>query len=475
MMSPDRQEPMEYRTVVQKTGLLICRGPRETGPAARARDELVARVRLDRFWRSTCEAILRGLSGEFAATVADAIDADAGPPRLTSAQLAHKQAQIAEIEATITELEGLVEQASSRTRDLLERDIRQNRTQADRLVLEITRGTARSAIPEPVTEVEVADLFRVLAQGATEHTRLLAPGSEVFRDAAADVIVGPILRKVEDLTVHFEVGVRLPTADGKTVFTDLFPMTVENISKLKGDRLELMANECFRRAIPTSLLAAGIPLEVAACRHDKLTAAVSRILRPLVGSKAASMIAASEAPEVLAVIARHFDLAEPTLRVEEDLERRVLDTYVNGSPPGPKAWLQATDDADISRLVVEVHSAGSAAAVDIKPWQRRYLHRRGESFVSSRCECGSGDLAYIAAPEPDGLVCLRCRRDQSGLIIPDSWNAAVRNRDYWEKLGYCLDVPTPPGLRERMLVTDPLHLRDGTVTIKEGRQRSRTG
>lgn len=174
---------------------------------------------------------------------------------------------------------------------------------------------------------------------------------------------------------------------------------------------------------------------------------LSRILKPSIGSKAASVVGGCEAPEVLVTVGRYLGLLSVERHLHPDLEQRILDTYVHGTPPGPKSWIQASDQSDIAELVVEIHSERSVPAQQTPPWQERYLHEENGRFVAPICECGSADLAYIAAPEPDGLVCMACREDRSGLAFPESWNAALIHASYWANLGYSTDparIPVKP-------------------------------
>ena len=101
-----------------------------------------------------------------------------------------------------------------------------------------------------------------------------------------------------------------------------------------------------------------------------------------------------------------------------------------------------------------------SSALPYRRWEERGWLRRGrDRYVAKKCRCGSADLALIPTPEPDGLVCLECRSDRSGLVIPSSWNVAVADREYWEAAGYDVSVPRTPGLPKRQIATDVLPLR----------------
>lgn len=446
-----------YRTSLQKDDVLIKLGPKESGPRAREQDEVVARVRHRRLIEATAEALMSGLDQPLAARIARVANG-APSTRLSPSDLRQKTEELERLERMIDESHQVLSSCSEDWAQTIRETVRQHEKEAAMLRQDLARHETSVVEPEPFTEIDVTRLITRLADLVASIRG--DSGRSIQDEALNDILVGPTLTAIEDLTVHFEVSLRVPDIDGNELMLGPLPFTVESTRSLKsGKRVDAMVDLVLSNAWPTSVVSAGIPLVCAAYRRDKIATAVSRRLRSHLTSKACSVLGGCEVPEVIAVVSRRLKLGSPSVEVDSTLEARIVDVYFNHQLSGPKAWRQASDDDSLSQLVLRVHQDGQIPIQQVLPWQSRYLEARGDYFVKPSCACGSQDLGYIAAPEPDGLVCLACRRDRSGVVIPEAWNVALTNAEYWKRLGHSVQVPPVPGIPERKLVTEPLRLR----------------
>lgn len=449
----------QYRTKLHKGDLRVLRGPSDPGPDARKQDRLVATTRHRRFIQAMAEGILTEMDKDVAATVVESLNGElVSVQRLTRVQERHMKQRLTELEADLAELEAAIaETGSPAVRKPLESECRKKRKDAVLLKGELDANTRAERQPEPRQEVEVADLLKGLA-GVLEK-----PNTS---DALTKILHDLRLVRIGTLTLTFQTSVLIPGSSGGPLIS-LGPVTfkVENTARQPaGDRTDAMAKLCLETAWPVSTVAAGIPLVCSAFAGHRVASALSRRLKALVGSKSASVLGGCQVPEVLAVVSRHLELGKPEVDVAPALKKRIIKTYIKDNPPGPKAWLQENPDSQVVELIRTIHQTGRVSVDETSGthsrWERRgYLQRNGSNYVQQKCKCGSADLALIPTPEPDGLVCLSCRRDRSGLEIPTSWNTAIADGSYWEGVGYDLSVPALPGLPVRQIVTQPLTLR----------------
>jgi hypothetical protein len=57
-------------------------------------------------------------------------------------------------------------------------------------------------------------------------------------------------------------------------------------------------------------------------------------------------------------------------------------------------------------------------ASELRRESRRWNTLRKRGYELSRCECGSLDVVLMSIPEPNGVVCATCRKDESGIVWP---------------------------------------------------------
>lgn len=422
----------------------------------RADRKPIASCRHDRFCLAIGEAILRHLETGVAARLVDAINSrPTTRRRMTLTERAKVEERIRELVASEQELNQFIAEANALTRSGLESMLKNTRKQLASLRAELATDAQPERTVEPYTEVDVTNLFRSLA-----HLMEAGTVSDDFRQLTTVRVV-----RIEPLRVIFEAHVRLPLEAYTCVELGPIPFSAERTTRLPaGKRATAMAELCFDRAWPTGVVAPGVPFVCPGYTREKIATEISRILRRRIGPKAAGMVAWSQVPEVVGVISRHLGLGKPGVEIPEDLEERIVATYIHAEPRGPKAWPQFSDDHELLPVFRQVREEGEAPATGVSSrsyWCREgWLQRRGSRFLRQTCQwCGSVDLAIVAVPEVHGLMCLGCRRDGSGLAFPLSWNAGTLDQEYWRAHNYELLVPDPDGLPEYVFEVLPITLR----------------
>lgn len=67
---------------------------------------------------------------------------------------------------------------------------------------------------------------------------------------------------------------------------------------------------------------------------------------------------------------------------------------------------------------------------------------RKRGYLLRACNCGSASRAPMRIPEPDGPVCLGCRRDLAGIHWPaHPYDAHIAHPDLWRSAGWRFDEP----------------------------------
>lgn len=434
--------------------LRISLGPAETGPKARAQDKLVASLRHQRLLQGLAEGIAASLTTGFRAQLIESVNhLEAPRPYLSPQQREEEEAKVEELrkeadEAAIT----MATVNSESLRSLIEAE-RNKILRKQNRIIQTLAATTQIMPPEPYQEVEVTGLLDLLAS--------ITNGEEpnkALKKIALDL--RPV--RIGILTVWFEASLMLPTANDQQVQVLNIRFSAENLHRVTPrERLEALVDLCLKNAWPAQTVESGIPLVAASRKPTEVARALSHRLAPMVGSKAGSVLGGCQAPEVIAVISRHFDIGDPEVQVSADLEARIVDRYIHTGLPGANSWIEEPDHFPMTDLVRRLHQQGKADATQplyrVPHWEHRgYLDRQGDQFIAQTCRCGSKDLALIPTPEPHGLVCLNCREDRSGLVIPPSWNIAVRDRTYWEAQGYDLTAPALPGLPTYHLSIQPI-------------------
>lgn len=443
----------EYSTYVTDLTLFVQRNRK----GQRAKRDPVASCLHSRFCLAAGEAILRKLETGTPAVLVDAVN---GSPRrrLEPAERSKKEAELDDLRASEEQLRRFADVATGQALADLKAALMRNERQAASLEAELDSDSDAACEVAPFQDVEITQMFAAL-------DALLAGSQNA--EAFQDVVTGPRLVRIEPLRLVFELGVLLPTPDGGTVELGPIPFSVETTTRLPaGTRRRAMAELCLVNGWPVSVAAEGVPFECAKLRREKIALELARALRPRIGSKAAGLVAWCEIPEVIAIVSRHLGLGEPDVSVSPELENRILTTYIEGSPEGAKAWPQLSSEDALVPLFRQVHREGTAPSPDRdlrrSPWTTRgwlQMDQETRAVVRQVCRCGSRDLAIVAVPEVEGLMCLECRADRTGLRFPPSWNAALVDAEYWRELGYDTTTPEPPGLREYAVEVEPLSLR----------------
>jgi len=455
MSARRRPERHQIRTKLIGPNLALIRGPDGSGPNARCEDQVIAITPHWRVLQALGEGIAASLTEGAQAQLVDAVNGAETRPPMSGRALSDKRQQLEQLQAEISEVRAATEESGSETvRAILVEQLDKLGRQERQMAETIAVATRQGRNPRPRQPVEVRELLAVLSELARGSTAT-QPLGDLIHDFRPTV--------VSDLTIGFQAYLALPAPDSEMVMVGPICFTTENTTRRisQQEREQAMAKLCLEQAWPVSVVAAGVPLITTQRSRQNLAKALSKELRQLVGSKGAAVLGGCEAPEVMAVISRHFGLGSPELKVGPELEKRILDTYVSGHPPGAKSWIQARSDSHVATLVRRIHNEGASEVRTVPSeapyWERQgSLKRIGRKYVRQTCQCGSKSLALIPTPEIEGLVCLQCRADRSGLRIPASWNVAVADREYWEQLGYDLAVPSVPGLPTYHLNIRPL-------------------
>lgn len=334
----------------------------------------------DRFCLAVGEAILRHLETGVPGRVVELVNGRTPTRRRLSASERRRiELELETLLASDQELTDFISQANDHTRGGLEDVLKRTRKQISTLQAELEAQAKPDTPVEPFTEVHVVNLFQRVAD-------VMSAGAN--RDDLRELISLRIAR-IEPLRVCFETRLRVPTDVGQVVELGPIPFSVERTTRLpRGERSTAMAELCFDNAWPPTVVAPGIPFLCAGYSKGKVAGEISRILKPLIGGKAAGLVAWSEIPQLIGVVGRHLGLGKPEIDVPGDLEERILATYVNGEPKGPKAWPQFSDEYALVSRFRQVHSEGEASASGVKSelywcregWLRRDTHRFGPDF-----------------------------------------------------------------------------------------------
>jgi hypothetical protein len=76
----------------------------------------------------------------------------------------------------------------------------------------------------------------------------------------------------------------------------------------------------------------------------------------------------------------------------------------------------------------------------LEPW-----HLSEGSWRPAPCRhCGSAVRVRLAIDEPDGYMCLECRRTPNGLVWPARFDRFIAYPEMWVAAGWKLDVPSKP-------------------------------
>lgn len=453
-MRPTGTREPEYRTKVTGKRLCIMRGPAEAGPQARAEDEVVGAVRTDRLLEAVGEAIAETIRNGAEVELVNAVNGGSQRLRMRPAELEEKRRQLETVKDTIAAIQKtLATTDHAEVQQLLRDQISRKQRDLSRLedLLALEGRAARR--PKPHDPAELGQMCAVL-----QDVILKREASQ----ALDRILEEPERVDVGDLTVRFETHLMLGSPGPEAARVGPISISVENVKRLgEGEREAALVKLCLEKAWPVRVVAAGIPLISGVFGREKLAAAFGRRLEPQVGKKAASVLGGCEVPEALAVVSRELGFGEPEIQVEAKLAKRITDTYITAPPVGHNSWKAVGDSSPLVAKLRELHQDGRAAA-DLPArqaphWERReWLKRDGDQYARQTCPCGSTDLALIPTPEPKGLVCLNCRQDRCGLVIPASWNVAICDKGYWEARGYDLAVPPIPGLPVRHLNLEPL-------------------
>lgn len=416
-------------------------------PAERSKGQLlqttVAVIRHRRFLEALANGIAQTFDNEIENHLVDAVNSlEDAHTYLSPREKRVLKDRLNELQAEAADTENLIRTATTESnRVKLQSVLADIRRRQDQVVQSLN-ASQKVAPPAPVEELEVSQLLEALAD--------VVRGADPTR-ALEQITFGLQPLKIDVLTVHFGAGLLIPRQDGGFVRIR-FNFPVENIRRVTADeRDRAYVDLCLQNAWPAKAVAAGIPFVSMPRKEASVAQALSARFAPLLGSKAGSVLGGCQSPEVLAVLSNHFGLGTPQIRVSPALRDRILERYVQNSLVGANSWIEEPDHFPMTDLVRTLHERGEADAggnhLRVSHWVKRgYLQQVADRYVAERCHCGSRDLAFIPTPEPEGLVCLSCREDRTGVVFPASWNMAVRDRAYWQAQGYDLEVPPIPGI-----------------------------